>query len=184
MVQHFCPPLPPVPPLPAVPHLLRVVAGEALMRFRAAQEHPGLASNQGQARVALPVHIRGCDIDEITFATNQTPSVRRASDATYTQQQWRIIGSALFHTKVTGTHLRAPDVMLILRMLCVPESDTMSHAPSVETTAPYGDVYDAASRSPVRLPMTPPVPLYVVTAHDGNAPANEKYYVILPFALA
>ena len=74
--------------------------------------------------------------------------------------------------------------MLILRMLCVPESNTMSHAPSVETTAPYGDVYDAASRSPVRLPMTPPVPLYVVTAHDGIAPANEKYHVILPFALA
>ena len=33
-------------PLP-VPHLLRVVAGEALRRFRAAQEHPGLAGDQG-----------------------------------------------------------------------------------------------------------------------------------------
>ena len=36
-------------PLP-VPHLLRVVAGEALRRFRAAQEHPGPAGDQGQAR--------------------------------------------------------------------------------------------------------------------------------------
>ena len=41
-------------PLP-VPHLLRVVAGEALRRFRAAQEHPGPAGDQGQARSALPV---------------------------------------------------------------------------------------------------------------------------------
>jgi hypothetical protein len=31
----------------SVPHLLRVVAGEALRRFRAAQEHPGLAGDQG-----------------------------------------------------------------------------------------------------------------------------------------
>ena len=39
-------------PLP-VPHLLRVVAGEALRRFRAAQEHPGPAGDQGQARAGI-----------------------------------------------------------------------------------------------------------------------------------
>jgi hypothetical protein len=36
-------------PLP-VPHLLRVVAGEASRRFRAARVHPGPAGDQGQAR--------------------------------------------------------------------------------------------------------------------------------------
>ncbi len=43
MVQPFC-------PLP-VPHFLNVVPGEALRRFRAAQEHPGLVGDQGQVRV-------------------------------------------------------------------------------------------------------------------------------------
>ena len=41
-------------PLP-VRHLLRVVAGEASRRFRAARVHPGPAGDQGQARAVSRV---------------------------------------------------------------------------------------------------------------------------------
>ena len=45
----------------SVHHLLRVLAGEALRRFRAAQGHPELAGDQGQARaVARISYIRLC----------------------------------------------------------------------------------------------------------------------------